>query len=121
MPFELGLAFAWSRLTEAKHDFFVFEGVHRRAQKSLSDLSGTDFNIHDGKPEGILRELRNALDRRQNKPTVPRMIASYNQLLRRLPALCEDAGSDDVFQAGIFRDIVAASAAIRTDTSLKSL
>jgi hypothetical protein len=116
MPFELGLAFAWSRLTPANHDFFAFESINRRAQKSLSDLSGTDFNIHDNRPNGIMRELRNVFDRRQNKPTVPRMMKSYNQLLRRLPALRKAAGTADLFQAGIFRDIVAACVAIRNSS-----
>jgi hypothetical protein len=125
MPFELGLAFAWSRLTPAKHDFFVFESVVRRAQKSLSYLNGTDFNIHLGKPEGIMRELRNAFDRRQNRPTVPSMMKSYTELISILPALRKAAGAQELFQAGIFRDIVAASTSIRnssrpgTDASLR--
>jgi hypothetical protein len=127
IPFELGMAFAWSRLASANHDFFAFESMNRRAQKSLSDLSGTDFNIHDSKPEGIMRELRNAFERRQNRPTVPRMMKSYNELLRSLPALRRAAGTTDLFQAGIFRDIVAASTAIRnssrpgTNTSLPAV
>jgi hypothetical protein len=116
MPFELGLAFAWSRLTPASHDLFAFESLHRRAQKSLSDLSGTDFNIHDNHPAGIMRELRNVFVRHQDKPTVPRMMRSYDQLLRRLPALRKAAGTQDVFQAGIFRDIVAACVAIRNSS-----
>jgi hypothetical protein len=116
MPFELGLAFAWSKLTPANHDFFVFESIHRRVQKSLSDLSGTDCNIHDSTPEGIMRELRNAFARRQNRPTVPRMMQSYDELLRSLPALRKAAGTNDLFQAGIFRDIVAASATIRNNS-----
>ena len=113
MPFELGLAFAWSRLTTRKHDFFVFESIHRRAQKSLSDLSGTDCNIHDSTPQGILCELRNAFSRRHDRPTVPRMMRSYDELIRRLPQLRKAAGAKDIFQAGIFRDIVAASTDIR--------
>src|SRR6266702_204684 len=109
MPFELGLAFAWSRLTPANHDFFVFESVNRRAQKSLSDLSGTDFNIHDCTAKGIMRELRNAFARRENRPTVPRMMESYKELIRSLPALRKAAGTADLFQAGIFNDIVTTS------------
>jgi hypothetical protein len=113
MPFELGLAFAWSRLTPATHDFFVFESINRRAQKSLSDLSGTDFNIHDSTPEGVMRELRNAFNRRTNRPTVPQMMRSYKELLRRLPGIRKAAGTEDLFQAGVFGDIVSAGIAIR--------
>ena len=127
MPFELGLAFAWSRLTPANHDFFAFESINRRAQKSLSDLSGTDFNIHDNEPKGIMRELRNAFERRQNRPTVPNMMKSYNALIRSLPELRKAAGTKDLFQAGIFRDIVATSTLRRnksrpgTNTSLHAI
>jgi hypothetical protein len=120
MPFELGLAFAWSRLTPASHDFFVFESLHRRVQKSLSDLSGTDCNIHDNSPEGIMRELRNAFARRQNRPTVPRMMESYNELIRSLPELRKAAGAKDLFQAGIFSDIVVASTTIRNNSRPKT-
>jgi hypothetical protein len=60
MPLELGLAIAWAKLNPNRHTWFVCESVNRRAQKSVSDLSGTDFNIHDGTAEGVMRELTNA-------------------------------------------------------------
>ena len=47
MPFELGLAVAFATLKPNSHTWFVFETRHRRVQKSLSDLDGTDPNIHD--------------------------------------------------------------------------
>jgi hypothetical protein len=63
MPFELGLAVACAMLDSVRHDWFVFESMHRRASKSLSDLSGTDPHIHDGTIEGVMRELCNAFVR----------------------------------------------------------
>jgi hypothetical protein len=120
MPFELGLAFAWPKLTPGTHDFFVFESIHRRVQKSLSDLSGTDCNIHQGTPKGIMRELLNAFARRQNRPTVPHMMQSYDELLRSIPQLRKAAGANDLFQTGIYNDIVLASTTIRNNSRPKT-
>ena len=71
MPFELGLAVSWARLHPWRHTWFVFESETRRAQKSISDLNGTDLNIHDGTIEGVMRELCNAFVRTSQHPTVP--------------------------------------------------
>lgn len=60
MPFELGLAIGWAKLNTQRHTWFVYETQNRRAQKSISDLNGTDCNIHKGTPEGVMRELCNA-------------------------------------------------------------
>ena len=60
MPFELGLAMA-SANQAGTAKCFVFEAKEYRIGKSLSDLDGTDPYIHGGKPEGVLRELSNAL------------------------------------------------------------
>src|ERR1035441_3521420 len=43
MPFELGLAVAWSEINPNEHTWFVCETKERRALKSLSDLNGTDI------------------------------------------------------------------------------
>ena len=69
MPLELGLAIAWAKINPEAHTWFVCESVDRRAQKSVSDLNGTDFYIHNGTPDGVMRELSNAFVRRGT--TVP--------------------------------------------------
>ena len=63
MPFELGLAVSWAKRNPRRHTWLVFESENRRAQKSISDLNGTDLNIHDGTIEGVMRELCNAFVR----------------------------------------------------------
>ena len=35
--------------------------MDRRAEKSLSDLKGTDMYVHDGTPDGVFREIGNAM------------------------------------------------------------
>ncbi len=69
MPFELGLAAACDKLNPGRHVWFVLEAKSRRLQKSLSDLGGTDVYIHGGKPQGVFRELCNALVRTGHQPT----------------------------------------------------
>jgi hypothetical protein len=45
MPFELGLAVSWQKLKRANHTWLVFEARQRRADKSLSDIGGTDCSL----------------------------------------------------------------------------
>jgi hypothetical protein len=113
MPLELGLAVAWAKLNPEAHTWFVCEPVDRRAQKSLSDLNGTDFYIHNGTPEGVMRELSNAFVRPVYRPTVPRMMQSYKTLGRLLHTLKSNSGSATVFTARMFADLIAAAAALR--------
>src|SRR5271166_31269 len=85
MPFELGLAVTWAKLDPHQHSWFVFETRERRVQKSLSDLNGTDPNIHDGTVEGVMREICSAFVRTTAaRPTVPEMMQIYRGLSRKL-------------------------------------
>jgi hypothetical protein len=118
MPFELGLAIAWSKLNSTRHTWFVSESLERRAQKSLSDLNGTDLNIHDGSPEGVMRELCNAFVRRENRPRVPQMMDSYRALRRILPTIKRNSGTDNVFTATMFEELITTAAIIRDKTRL---
>jgi hypothetical protein len=113
MPFELGLAVAWQKMGRQHHTWFVFEAKVRRAQKSLSDLSGTDVYIHHGKVRGVLRELCNAFVRVSRQPTVGQMAAIYRGLVEVLPTLRKQAGAASPFEARVFRDLVVAAQALR--------
>jgi hypothetical protein len=113
MPFELGLAVSWAKRNPRKHTWFVFESENRRAQKSISDLNGTDLNIHDGTVEGVMRELCNAFVRTAERPSVPEMVANYRELRRLIPAVLRRAGTGSVFEARVFEDLSVLAAAIR--------
>jgi hypothetical protein len=107
MPFELGLAVAWSKMGPAAgHTWFVFETRNRRLHKSLSDLDGTDIYIHDGSPEGVLRELGNALLRTDRQPTLIQLQAVFIDLKRACPTLRRNRGSRSLFTPAIFKDLV---------------
>jgi hypothetical protein len=113
MPFELGLAVSWAKRNPRKHTWFVFESENRRAQKSISDLNGTDLDIHDGTIEGVMRELCNAFVRTANRPSVPEMLLNYRELRRLIPEVLSRAGASSVFEARVFEDLSLLAAAIR--------
>ena len=118
MPLELGLAIAWAKLNPARHTWFVCESKERRAQKSLSDLNGTDLYIHHGTPTGVMCELSNAFVRPFDRPTVPQMMRSYKSLNRLLPTLLINSGADSVFTARMFQDLITSAADIRNKARL---
>ena len=115
MPLELGLAVAWEKLDPGRHTWFVFETKLRRAEKSLSDLGGTDVYIHEGKPRGIFRELCSAFVRTQRQPDVEQMNMIYKRLKQALPDLLRKAGSRTAFQARVFSDLRVLSRALSAE------
>jgi len=104
MPFELGLAVAHERAGH-EHTWFVFEAMNRRILKSLSDLNGTDIYIHDGRIDGVFRELSNALSRQGRQPGLPQMRMVYRELRTAVPAVLRRSGSKTLFEARPFRDL----------------
>ncbi|MGH9567865.1 MAG: hypothetical protein ACRD4I_17985, partial [Candidatus Angelobacter sp.] len=109
MPFELGLAVAWTALNPRSHSWVGCDAVSHRPLKSLSDLNGTDFHIHGGTVKGVLGALCNAFVSRGKRPTVQRMMRTYLRLRRASADLQADAGARDLFQARVFDDLVVAA------------
>jgi hypothetical protein len=105
MPFELGLAVAWEKPNAKRHSWFVFEAREYRIQKSLSDLNGTDPQIHDGKASGIMRGLSNIFRRPANQPTVPEMMSTFQALSRRTTDILAATGGKSLFEARAFKDL----------------
>jgi hypothetical protein len=113
MPFELGMSVAWAKLNPEQHTYILCETIARRAQKSLSDMAGADFNIHDGTPEGVMRELCNAFVRRPRKPGVPEMMRAYDAVKKLIPAMMKRSGAQTLFEARAFEELVTLSIYIR--------
>ncbi len=111
MPFELGLAVSWSRRA-AQHQWFVFETVLRRAQKSLSDLDGSDPFIHHGTVHGVMAAICDAFLRPSRQPTVPEMMWIYRRLRRELQNIRRNAGSNSLFTARAFAELSLAAAGL---------
>ncbi|HEU5414385.1 MAG TPA: hypothetical protein VFW31_11540 [Candidatus Angelobacter sp.] len=118
MPFELGLAVAWSTLNPRSHSWVGCDAVHHRPVKSISDLNGTDFHIHGGTVKGVLNALCNAFVSRGERPTVPGMFRAYLLLRQASAALQAAAGARDLFQARVFADLVVAARKLWEQRSL---
>lgn len=115
MPFELGLSVAWERISSKKHTWFVYEARNRRLAKSLSDLNGTDPYVHGGTIRGVFRELCNAFVRTHRQPTIQQMSKIYQDIARSLPVILQEAGSNSIYNARVFKDVclVASASASR--------
>jgi hypothetical protein len=112
MPFELGLAVAWSGF-KRRHSWYVCESVPHRALKSLSDINGTEIYVHDGAVRGVLREICNAFVRRQAQPSVPQMYAMYRALSSNLLRIMNRAGTTNPYTARVFQDLCLFATDIR--------
>ena len=104
MPLELGMTITWQRLNPTRHDWYVWESEPYRIQRSTSDLNGTDAYIHNGTPEGVLSELRNAFWRK-GAPAVPKMLKIYQRVEVRLDAILERNGTRNLFALGVFKEL----------------
>jgi hypothetical protein len=105
MPFETGLAVMFS-LTEGSHTYFIFETDYRRLQKSLSDLGGTDVYAHEGTPEGVLREVSNALINAKHRPTMEQTQQIWKEVKGALPKILKKVGAKTLYSARAFSEIV---------------
>lgn len=103
MPFELGLAVAWEKISQG-HIWFVMEAMNYRLAKSLSDLNGTDPYIHEGTVDGVFREMGNAFIRRK-AASVPQMWRIYRGVRKQVRMILRRCGARSVFEARAFREI----------------
>lgn len=117
MPLELGMSLTWQRLNPARHTWFVLESENRRLQKSMSDLNGTDPNIHGGTIEGVMRELCNAFIRKEPQPGVPQMLETYYKVRHQLNDLMKVAGTTNLFEARVFKDLCFVARAVASSRS----
>ena len=122
MPFELGLAVAWSSIGRRRHDWTVFEAVPHRLGKSLSDLAGTDPEIHGGTARGVLRAITNVLARSRHRPTVVDLERVYRDLRQAGEALKRQLRTPSLFHPRPFRQLVIAGqlSAVKRIASLRT-
>lgn len=104
MPLELGMTITWANLKPKQHTWSVWETQPYRLQRSTSDLNGTDPYVHNGTPEGVLRELSNAF-RRDNSPSVQKMIRNYRSVEGSFPVILHKNGSTNPYDRGVFMDL----------------
>ena len=108
MPLELGMTITWEMLNPDRHTWFVWESEPWRLQRSLSDLNGTDANIHRGTPEGVFSGLRNALGR-DRPPPVPQMRKVYDLVVSSLNSIFLRNGTRNPYDRSVFLDLCSMS------------
>jgi hypothetical protein len=113
MPFELGLAVSWSTMNAGRHSWFVCDSERHRGLRSISDLAGTDINIHDGTIQGVMRELCNMFVRQPVRPDVTELMKLYRKLRLATPGLQKQTGSRTLFEPRIFAELCFAAGRLR--------
>ena len=113
MPLELGMTITWANLYPSRHDWFVWESESFRIQRSASDLNGTDACIHNGTPEGVLRELSNAFWR-DWMPSVPQMLAVYGLVDSALNSIFVRNGTRNAYDRSVFMELCRLSSSLTT-------
>jgi hypothetical protein len=113
MPLELGMTITWANLYPSRHTWFVWESEPYRLQRSASDLNGSDPCIHNGTPEGVLRELRNAF-RRDRPPSVPQMLTVYGLVDSALNSILKKNGTLNTYSRSVFLDLCSLSLSLGT-------
>lgn len=108
MPFELGVAVAL-QLLDRDHTWVLLETTPFRLQKSLSDLNGFDPHIHGATQEGILRALRNAFQRDQNRPNMDDLRALLQVVNGMARDLKVGGKTRSLYDASSFRELVQAA------------
>lgn len=108
MPFELGLAVCWSLIRPRDHEWFLFEEMPHRLQRSLSDLNGTDPYIHNGAADRLLIELTNAFIRVTPQPPIEKLHRIHRLVHASARRLLRTHGT--LFSALSFRQLIMAAA-----------
>ncbi|MGA7343616.1 MAG: hypothetical protein WBE72_12765 [Terracidiphilus sp.] len=113
MPLELGMTITWAELHPSRHTWFVWESEPYRLQRSASDLNGTDPYVHNGTPEGVLRELRNAFHT-DNTPTVLQMLYPYSIVILNLDEILLRNGTNNAYERSVFNELCWLSSSLAT-------
>jgi hypothetical protein len=85
--------------------------MNLRLAKSLSDLNGTDPNIHGGTVNGLFAELRNMFIRSDRQPSIQQMWTIYREMARALPIILHEAGPSSLYSARVFKDLCVLASA----------
>jgi len=105
MPFELGIAFALSRL-QARHKFIMLEAKRHRLQRTLSDMNGIDPLIHSGKAGHTISCVLSHLGKTRGNPPVQQVQRLYQVLWKVVPSFKSTHARTNIYSRGIFGELV---------------
>lgn len=114
MPFELGVAYALTRLSSKK--IYVFEASKYNLKKTLSDLSHFDPKIHYMKGEKALVAIYDCFDSRLLTNPLEIGLPIYQRTIKRLPEIRQ--GRETLFNRSAFRRMLYFVSAL-TEEALK--
>jgi hypothetical protein len=70
-------------------------------------LSGTDPNIHDGRVDGVMRELANSFTRVfGNQPTAEEMMQTYRKVSRLVDVIQKKAKAKSIYEPAVFSQLL---------------
>ncbi len=83
------------------------EARRHRLLRSLSDLNGHDPFIHEGKPTGVLRALRNAFRTQRTPPRLEELVRVHRELSKAAQRLKAAQRGASLFDRSMFEELVA--------------
>jgi hypothetical protein len=120
MPFELGIAFALSRI-ERRHKFILLEAKRHRLQQTLSDVNGIDPGIHGATIKGVISCALDRLGKPYGNPDLKTVARIHRQLWKITSSLKRTHGRTNIYSRSIFGELVAGANRLARKEGLISL
>ena len=86
---------------------FVRVGVSTKPGEAQSDLNGHDPFIHEGRPTGVLRALRNAFRTQRTPPRLEELVRVHRELSKAAQRLKAAQRGASLFDRSMFEELVA--------------
>ncbi len=107
IPFELGIAYALSRLQG--HKFIMLEAKKYRSDVTLSDLKGVDCFAHGNKPRKVISWVLSELGSTRQPPDIEKVVEIFDDLSQAAPQLKRRHPGSGVFYRPIVCALIAAA------------
>jgi hypothetical protein len=106
IPFELGIAYALSRLHG--HKFIMIEAKKYRSDVTLSDLKGVDCLAHGNKPRRVISCVLSELGSTRRPPDIEKAMQIFDHLCQAAPQLKRRHPGWGLFYRPIVSALIAA-------------
>jgi len=107
IPFELGIAYALSKLQG--HKFIMIEAKKYRSDVTLSDLKGVDCLAHGNKPRRVVSLVLSELGSTRRPPDIEKVVQIFDHLCQATPQLERRHSGWGLFYRPIVSALVAAA------------
>ena len=107
IPFELGIAYALSKLQG--HKFIMIEGKKYRSDVTLSDLKGVDCLAHGNKPRQVVSLVLSELGSTRRPPDIEKVMQIFDHLYQAARQLKRRHPGWGLFYRPIVSALIAAA------------